>query len=293
MAAIAPVIATGFRPLHTVSSLCVAAPRLYKELWRAQESSVHDTILSISSRQSLGVMQPAKEQVKKCSMLNALAVFAKAPIAGQVKTRLCPPLTFEEAAELYRCFLIDSVSRACTLADVHICLAFTPAHSAPLFREVLRFPLRYIPQRGASLGEREANLFTELLQAGYARVVIVGSDIPTLPLAHLRDAFALLADPRNDVVIGPSKDGGYYLLGARQLHPALFENIPWSTSSVFAETLEQARHSGLTVAQVPAWYDVDAEAELQQLAVELIPPEHAARAPRTRALLARLGFLSA
>jgi rSAM/selenodomain-associated transferase 1 len=138
------------------------------------------------------------------------------------------------------------------------------------------------------LGEREANSFTELLQAGYGRVVIIGSDIPTLPLAHLRDAFALLADPRNDVVIGPSQDGGYYLLGARQLHPALFENIPWNTSTVFAETLEQARHAGLTVAQVPAWHDVDAEEDLQKLAVELTPPAHAVRAPRTRALLARL-----
>jgi glycosyltransferase A (GT-A) superfamily protein (DUF2064 family) len=78
------------------------------------------------------------EQVKKYSMLNALVIFAKAPIAGLVKTRLCPPLTFEEAAELYRCFLIDSVSRACTLADVHVCLAFTPAHSAPLFHERTR-----------------------------------------------------------------------------------------------------------------------------------------------------------
>ncbi len=225
-------------------------------------------------------------------MLNALAIFAKAPIAGQVKTRLCPPLTFEEAAELYRCFLIDSVSRACTLADVHVCLAFTPAHSAPLFRELLQVPLRYVPQRGGSLGEREANLFTDLLQAGYGRVVMIGSDIPTLPLAHLRNAFALLADPRTDVVIGPSQDGGYYLLGACQLHPALFENITWSTSTVFAETLEQAQHAGLTVAQVPAWYDVDAEEDLQKLAVELTPPAHAVRAPRTRALLARLGCLS-
>jgi hypothetical protein len=225
-------------------------------------------------------------------MMNAPAIFAKAPIAGQVKTRLCPPLTFEQAAALYRCFLLDSVSRACTLADVHVCLAFTPAQSAPLFRALLQVPLHYAPQRGGSLGEREANLFTELFQAGYERVVILGSDIPTLPLAYLRDAFALLADPRNDVVIGPSQDGGYYLLGARRLHPALFADIPWSTSTVFTETVEQARRSGLTVAQVPAWYDVDAEEDLQQLVVELTPPEHAARAPRTRALLARLGFLS-
>lgn len=225
-------------------------------------------------------------------MLNALAIFAKVPIAGQVKTRLCPPLTFEEAAALYRCFLVDTVSRARTLANVHLFLAVTPAQSAPLFRELVQVPVLYVPQRGDSLGEREANLFTDLFQAGYARVVMMGSDIPTLPLVHLRDAFTLLANPMNDVVIGPSHDGGYYLLGARQLHPALFENITWSTSTVFAETVAQTRHAGLSVTQVPAWYDVDTEAELRQLAIELTPPTHAACAPRTRALLVRLGFLS-
>lgn len=215
-------------------------------------------------------------------MFNALAIFAKAPIAGQVKTRLCPPLTCEEAAALYRCFLVDTVSRAAMLADVHIFLAITPPQSAPLFRALLQVPVHYVPQRGDSLGERETNLFTDLLQGRYARVVMIGSDIPTLPLAHLHDAFAVLADPMNDVVIGSSQDGGYYLLGARQLHPTLFENITWSTSTVFAETVARARHAGLTVAQVPTWYDVDAEAELRQVAVELTPPAHAARAPRTR-----------
>ncbi len=224
-------------------------------------------------------------------MQNALAVFAKAPIAGQVKTRLCPPLTCEEAAELYRCFLIDTVSRAATLADVHIFLAITPPQSTPLFRALLQVPVHYLPQRGDSLGEREANLFADLLQAGYARIVMIGSDIPTLPLAHVHDAFTLLANPRNDVVIGPSQDGGYYLLGARQFHPTLFENITWSTSTVFAETMAHARHAGLSVAQVPTWYDVDAQAELRQLAVELTPPAHATRAPYTRTLLARLGLL--
>jgi glycosyltransferase A (GT-A) superfamily protein (DUF2064 family) len=95
----------------------------------------------------------------------------------------------------------------------------------------------------ALLWRAEANVFTDLLQAGYERVVIVGGDIPTLPLAHLEDAFALLADPQHDVVIGPSEDGGYYLLGARRLHPTLFANITWSTASVFAETLAQAQRA--------------------------------------------------
>lgn len=224
-------------------------------------------------------------------MSSVLAIFAKAPLVGQVKTRLCPPLSPEEATELYGCFLLDSVARGCALPDVEVCLAFTPTDGEAFLRELLPFPLRYLPQRGASLGEREANVFTDLLWAGYGRVVIVGGDIPTLPLAHLGDAFSLLADPRNDVVIGPSADGGYYLLGARRLYSTLFENITWSTATVFAETLAQAQRAELRVAQVPAWYDVDAKDDLQKLITELTPRENAARAPRTRAMLQRLGML--
>jgi glycosyltransferase A (GT-A) superfamily protein (DUF2064 family) len=90
-------------------------------------------------------------------MSSVLAIFAKAPLVGQVKTRLCPPLSSAKATELYRCFLLDSVTRACALPQVDVCLAFTPTDSAPLLRELLPFPLFYIPQRGASLesgGER-------------------------------------------------------------------------------------------------------------------------------------------
>jgi rSAM/selenodomain-associated transferase 1 len=224
-------------------------------------------------------------------MSSALAIFAKAPIVGQVKTRLCPPLSPETATELYRCFLLDSVARACALVAVDVYLAFTPVGSESHFRQLLPFPVRYVSQRGASLGEREAHVFADLLQAGYEQVVIVGSDIPTLPVAHLQQAFALLMDSRHDVVIGPSEDGGYYLLGARRLHPVLFENIHWSTPTVFAETVAQARRAGLTMAQVPAWYDVDENDDLRKLILELTPPEHAARAPRTRAMLEQLGLL--
>ena len=215
-------------------------------------------------------------------MSSALAIFAKAPIVGQVKTRLCPPLSFEEAKELYQCFLLDTVARALRLPDVQVCLAFTPADSELLFREFLPASLRYVPQRGVSLGEREANVFADLLEMGFSRVVLIGGDIPTLPLSHLQDAFALLADFRNDVVLGPSADGGYYLIGARARHPELFENITWSTSTVLAETLAQARRSGLCVVHVPAWHDVDSAEDLATLVNELQEKEARAAAPRTR-----------
>jgi rSAM/selenodomain-associated transferase 1 len=225
-------------------------------------------------------------------MRNALAIFAKAPVVGQVKTRLCPPLSPEQATESYRCFLVDTVARACTLADVQVCLAITPAESEPLFRELLPFPVRYLPQRGESLGEREMNIFIDLLNEGFTQVVVIGSDIPTLPITHLQEAFEKLENPACDAVFGPSSDGGYYLIGAKAVHPALFENISWSTSQVLEQTLAQARLHHLNVSLIPSWYDVDTEEDLQRLAADFsrgIGDD----ATRTHAFLTRLGLCPA
>jgi len=175
---------------------------------------------------------------------------------------------------------------------VRVCLAFTPVDSEPLFREFLPQSLQYLPQRGDSLGEREANVFADLLQGDCSRVVLIGGDIPTLPLSHLREAFALLADLRNDVVLGPSEDGGYYLIGARALHPCLFEDIAWSTPTVLRETLAQARRQGLNVVQIPPWYDVDSEEDLRKLADELARSNKENPAPRTTICLTHLGLIA-
>ena len=214
-------------------------------------------------------------------MPNALAIFAKAPVAGQVKTRLCPPLTPEQAADLSRCFLLDTAERMCRLDAVQVFLAITPADSQPLFRSLLPFPVRYQPQRGASLGERQMNTLHDL----------IGSDIPSLPAAHVQAAFRRLEDPGCDAVFDPSRDGGYYLVGVREVHRPLFENIAWSTPQVLQQTLEQARRHGYAVALVPSWYDVDTPQDLLRLASETRGREgEQDDAPRTRQALARLGF---
>ncbi len=224
-------------------------------------------------------------------MSNALAIFAKAPIAGQVKTRLCPPLTPEHAAKLFRCFLLDTVERMCSLETVQVFLAITPADSEPLFRQMISFPVRYLPQRGDSLGEREINMLVDMLGEGFSRAVIIGSDIPTLPLVHIQEAFTRLEDPECDAVFGPSRDGGYYLVGAREVHRPLFENIAWSTPQVLEQTLEQARLHQLAVALVPSWYDVDTVEDLQQLVIDAREKRDGPDdVPRTRELLGRLGF---
>src|SRR5262249_30799763 len=144
-------------------------------------------------------------------MPNALVIVAKAPVVGQVKTRLCPPLSAAEAAELFRCFLGDTVERACTLPGTQVCLAFAPADSEALFRALLPFPLHYLPQRGDGLGERLVNIFADLVQQGFHKIVVMDSDSPTLPTAYLREAFVSLSDPSNDAVFGPCRDGGCYL----------------------------------------------------------------------------------
>jgi hypothetical protein len=226
-------------------------------------------------------------------MPDALVIVAKAPVVGQVKTRLCPPLSAEEATELFCCFLLDTVERACTIPEVHVCLAFTPADSEGIFRELLPFPLRYFPQRGNSLGERLTNIFNDLLRDSFQRVVIMDSDSPTLPTAYLHEAVSVLADSQIDAVFGPCSDGGYYLVGARAVHPGLFENITWSTASVLSETLTQARHHNLRVKLLPAWYDVDNGADLQKLASELGQLDGNHGVPRTWAFLTRLGLCPA
>lgn len=116
------------------------------------------------------------------------------------------------------------------------------------------------------------------------------SDSPTLPTAYLQEAFSRLADPQNDAVFGPCSDGGYYLVGARAVHPRLFENITWSTSSVLTDTLAQARAYKLHLALLPSWYDVDNGADLYKLAAELGQLDGNAGAPMTQAFLTQLGL---
>ena len=192
---------------------------------------------------------------------------AKGPRAGKCKTRLCPPLSLEQAAELYRCFLIDSVNKAlaaCSSEAVPTGLILAhPDGDAELLLELVPSAVRLETQRGVDLGARLQSMFDEQFAAGNERVVIIGADSPNLPASFLHDAFATLADC--DVVLGPARDGGYYLIGLRRPHPRLFEEIAWSTNAVCAQTLERAGKLSLRVNQLPLWYDIDTVADLREL----------------------------
>jgi rSAM/selenodomain-associated transferase 1 len=198
-----------------------------------------------------------------------VVIMAKMPQVGEVKTRLCPPLTPEEATELYRCFLIDKIAQVRALKAAHPVIAYTPAAGRSLF-EALAPGFMLLLQQGAELGARLANCFVHLLAAGYTGVLAIDSDTPTLPTAFLQQAVDLIAMPQTDVVLGPSEDGGYYLIGLRHPHHELFESMPWSTASVLPETLRRAEARGLKVTCLPTWFDVDTAAEVERLRAELV-----------------------
>jgi rSAM/selenodomain-associated transferase 1 len=192
-------------------------------------------------------------------------------------------LTPAQAAELYRCFLLDTIDRVRALRGVHPYFAHTPGTAGRVFRS-LAADFGLVTQRGRDLGARMAGVLGDLLAAGHPGAIVMGSDVPTLPAATLRAAAGRVIDPAVDVVVGPSADGGYYLVGMRRVHAVLFEAMPWSTPQVLAETERRARRARLAVARVPAWFDVDTPRDLERLRVSLGRGE-GGPAPRTGAFL--------
>jgi len=193
-----------------------------------------------------------------------LAIMAKAPRVGAVKTRLCPPLRAPEAAELARCFLLDAVERVRAVAGVEPIVAYTPTEARSEF-EALAPGFALIPQRGEDLGERQGGLVEDVLGLGHEAALVIGTDSPTLPRECLDEAVGLVMAPEVDLVLGPTEDGGYYLLGLRASCPGLFEDVPWSTPAVLSRTLDRAQRLGLRVACLPTWFDVDTGADLERL----------------------------
>jgi uncharacterized protein len=200
---------------------------------------------------------------------SAVAIMAKAPQPGQVKTRLCPPLSHSEAAQLYQCFLVDKIAQVNGLHGGAPVVSYSPDESKPMFTDLTPSHFTLIPQRGDDLGARLLFTFEQLFRQGYPQVLVIDSDTPTLPTAYLEQALRLIAAEENDVVLGPTEDGGYYLIGLRQSHHALFERMPWSSSQVFPETKRRSEQFGLTVACTEAWYDVDTPEDLTRLIASL------------------------
>lgn len=198
-------------------------------------------------------------------------VFAKAPVAGQAKTRLIPALGAAGAAALAERLLDHAVAQAVAarLGRVELCVAPSMAH--PAFQRLqARHSLRLTRQSRGDLGQRMHRALAQALSSapagtprGDARVLLIGSDAPALNAAVLRAAAAALADA--DVVLVPALDGGYVLIGLRRPAPALFAGVAWSTGQVLAQTRQRAAAAGLRLVELPALSDIDEPADLVQL----------------------------
>jgi uncharacterized protein len=221
----------------------------------------------------------------------AFGIMTKAPEAGKVKTRLTPPLTPEEAAQLNICFLRDlarSIAMACEKSRSRGVGVYTPTGTEASYNKILPPDFFLIPQRGVAFGERLALAAEDLFKAGFQSVCLINSDSPTIPASSFVEAAHVLAKPGDRVVLGPTDDGGYFLIGLKKLHPRLFEEIDWSTERVFAQTVERAAQSGVTIHKLPAGYDIDDRATLRRLCDELLADQTRSTtdlAPSSRKLL--------
>ncbi|KAF0220337.1 MAG: hypothetical protein FD174_1238 [Geobacteraceae bacterium] len=219
-------------------------------------------------------------------MKNVLIIFAKRPTPGRVKTRLAATLSAEDAAELYRCMLFDTLAKAKELAGPDKLVFYEPAAGAAAYFKGIAAGMETCPQEGNDLGKRMENAFKRTLEMGYEAAVIIGTDSPDLPSSFIEEAFAMLESRDIDAVFGPSEDGGYYLIAMKRLQGELFKGIPWSSGAVLEKSLEKAAEAGIRVSLLPRWYDVDTFEDLQR--PELL--EEANGAPLTREFLtSRLG----
>ena len=226
-----------------------------------------------------------------------IAVMAKASVARRTKTRLVPPLTFDQAAQCNTAFLRDiaeNILTASAEASIAGYIAYDPPDARRFFEENVPPEIALIEASYPSLGHCLDQALAQLLERGHRAAVVVNSDSPTLPTSLLVETAELLGRPGERVVLGPAIDGGYYLLGVKARHRRLLEDIAWSTERVAQQTLERAAELHLPVHVLPTWYDVDDIATFRILLSELFegqpfaPPLSPARAHHTRALIQSL-----
>jgi rSAM/selenodomain-associated transferase 1 len=199
-------------------------------------------------------------------MTNAplILLFIKAPVRGQVKTRIAAALGEDAALELYQRFVLDILD-ALEQTGVPVRICYSPPDSGKAVTGWLGPERQYQPQEGRDVGERMADAFQQAFSGGISRAVLIGSDIPDLPAPLLKDVMAALLT--HDAVIGPACDGGYYLIGFKDetFLPSAFQHIPWSTSAVFERTMAAFDRAGKQVHVLPEWQDVDTIQDLKDL----------------------------
>lgn len=195
----------------------------------------------------------------------ALIMYARPPVLGQVKTRLQPSFSAADSLALYEAMLADGVERLNRAASGLATPFISWSGEVSLARELetLLPPAQIEFQIGDDLGERMTATLQSKLRGGYKQVVLIGSDAPNLPLDYIDQAFEALTAV--DLVVGPADDGGYYLLGARRLHPQLFQRMPWGTERVLSITRERIKSGRVSHHELPRWYDVDTAESVARL----------------------------
>ena len=193
-----------------------------------------------------------------------LLFFIKNPEKGKVKTRLASAIGEVQAVKLYKRFMLEMLSTL-NRGTFLFYLCFYPADALESLGKWLGEDYLYMSQQGADLGERMKNGFTEAFAMNFKRVVLIGSDIPDLPLEFIEEAFTSLKEKH--VVIGPSLDGGYYLIGFndKKFSPQVFKGIPWSKERVFEETMKILNKEGLTIHTLKPLRDIDTIEDLKNL----------------------------
>jgi hypothetical protein len=216
------------------------------------------------------------ERVEGRQGICALAIMAKAPRAGMVKTRLAPVLGFEGSAAINVCFLRDTARNIAEVAregKAAGLVCYTPVGDEAAFEGLLAEGFAMIAQRGDGFGERLLAAAEDILGCGFGAVCLIDSDSPTMPQEALRMAVEELAREGDRVVLGGSEDGGYYLIGLKRAHAEAFADVTWSTASVYAETVAGVKRAGVELVELPVWYDVDDATTLAVLERELIEGE--------------------
>jgi len=218
----------------------------------------------------------------------ALVLMSRAPVPGKTKTRLESHLKAEECAELHQAFLKDINSKLLNLKKIYsrldLYLSYTPAESSSLFAKIIDEEFTRIPQRGKNLGARMYNAVVDAYQKSKLPVIITGSDLPLLDIDIFKEALAGLKE--RDIVIGPSEDGGYYLIGMKKADKFLFDFEKWGNASVLEQTIREASKHNLKSHFLPEISDVDTFKELLELRSKLINKDGISNYPRhTKELL--------
>ena len=219
---------------------------------------------------------------------NAVILFARDPVLGQVKTRLSSSLDDETILRLYTCFVEDSLEKIRKVDNADCFVGISPSNLSGFFNGIEGSDIRLFIQQGANLGDKMRQAFVDRFADGYKKVVIIGSDSPSLPVSYIDEVLTSY----KDLILGPSTDGGYYLIGMVGKVFEVFGGIAWGTDQVLDETLDRVKKAGVSLELLPVWYDVDFPEDLKFLKthLELITQSGLCEGGKTKKFLDEISF---